>query len=151
MMINHVFYTRFLSPADQKCAGSSTYWQFFYYHPPSKFRYTAREFAKMWCQYLAIYMYKEIYGYHLLDISIENTKNLSYITLSWVIYCENEVDPCQFDLRLQHFSKFLFNVFLWLIGEVVRVRMYWFKAAEGFSAFQRRPPTLAQITLNCVS
>ena len=29
-----VFYTRFLSPTDQKCE-SSAFWQFFYYWPPS--------------------------------------------------------------------------------------------------------------------
>ena len=32
--------TRFLSPTDQKCAVSSTYWQFLYYRPPGKFRQT---------------------------------------------------------------------------------------------------------------
>ena len=30
-----VFYTRFLSPTDQKWAESSVFWQFFYYCPPS--------------------------------------------------------------------------------------------------------------------
>ena len=35
-----VFHTRFLSPTDQKCAESATYWQFFYYRPPGKFRFT---------------------------------------------------------------------------------------------------------------
>ena len=33
-----VFYMRFLSPTDKKCAVLSTYWQFFYYRPPGKFR-----------------------------------------------------------------------------------------------------------------
>ena len=32
-----VFYTRFLSPTDQKCAESSKYRQFFYYGPSCKF------------------------------------------------------------------------------------------------------------------
>ena len=36
-----MFYTRFLSPADHKCAESSAYWQFFYYRPPGKFRWTS--------------------------------------------------------------------------------------------------------------
>ena len=36
-----VFYTRFLSPTDLKCVESSTYWQFFYYRPPGKFRWTS--------------------------------------------------------------------------------------------------------------
>ena len=35
-----MFHTRFLSPTDQKCVESSTYWQFFYYRPPGKFRWT---------------------------------------------------------------------------------------------------------------
>ena len=36
---------------------SSTYWQFFFYRPPGKFRYTTREITKMWRQELDIYMY----------------------------------------------------------------------------------------------
>ena len=32
-----MFHTRFLSTTDQKCAESSTYWQFFYYRQPGKF------------------------------------------------------------------------------------------------------------------
>ena len=31
---------RFLPPTDQKCAESSTYWQFFNYRPPGKFWFT---------------------------------------------------------------------------------------------------------------
>ena len=42
-----MFYTYYLSPTDQKCAESSMYWQFFYYHSPGKFRYTAGEIVKM--------------------------------------------------------------------------------------------------------
>ena len=34
-------HTRFLSPTDLECAESSTYWQFFYYRPPGKFRWTS--------------------------------------------------------------------------------------------------------------
>ena len=33
-----VLNTRILSPTDQKCADSSTYWQLLYYRPPGKFR-----------------------------------------------------------------------------------------------------------------
>ena len=70
-----VFYTRFLSPTDHKCAESSTFRQFFYYRPPVKFRYTAGEIVKMWCQELdiyctyiyCIYIYIYIYIYHPLD------------------------------------------------------------------------------------
>ena len=58
-----------------------------------------------------------------------------------------KVDAHQLDLRLHHFSQFPFNVKknqklagLWLAGEVVNhVGIYGSKAAEGLSAFQRRP------------
>ena len=52
-----MFHTRFLSPTNQKCAESSTFWQFFYYRPPGKFRYTAGKIVKMWCQEFDIYIY----------------------------------------------------------------------------------------------
>ena len=53
-----MFHTRFLSPTDQKCAESSTYWQFFFYRPPGKFRYThLGEIVKMLCEELDIYIY----------------------------------------------------------------------------------------------
>ena len=49
---------RFLPPTDQKCAESSTYWQFFYYRPPVKFRFTQLgEIVKMSCQKPDIYIY----------------------------------------------------------------------------------------------
>ena len=56
-----VFCTCFLSPTDQKCADSSTFWQFFYYRPPGKFWYTVGEIVKMWCQELNTYLYKKIF------------------------------------------------------------------------------------------
>ena len=53
-----VFHLRFLPPTDQKCGKSSTYWQFFYYRPPGKFRLThLGEIVKMLCQELDIYIY----------------------------------------------------------------------------------------------
>ena len=56
-----MFHTRFLSSTDQKCAESSTYWQFFYYRPPGKFRFThLGEIVKMLCQELGIYIYNMI-------------------------------------------------------------------------------------------
>ena len=51
-----MFHTCFPSPTDQKCAESSTYWQSYYYCPPDKFRYTAGEITKMWCQELDMYL-----------------------------------------------------------------------------------------------
>ena len=50
----------FLSPTYQKCAEPSTFWQFFYYRQPSKFRYTAGEIVKMWCKELDMYLYIDI-------------------------------------------------------------------------------------------
>ena len=76
---DNCFYMRSLSQTDQKCAESSTYSQFFYYHPPVKFWYTAGEITKMRCWELDIYLYIE--RYHPLDnrygflSSIDNTKN----------------------------------------------------------------------------
>ena len=53
-----MFHTHSLSPTDQKCAESSTYWQFFYYCPPGKFRFThLGEIVKMLWQELDIYIY----------------------------------------------------------------------------------------------
>ena len=54
-----MFYTRFLSPTDQKCAESSMYWQFLYYRPPGSFWYTAGDHY-MWCQELYIFLYIDI-------------------------------------------------------------------------------------------
>ena len=69
---------RFLSPTDQKCANSSTYWQFFHYRPPGIITiyqrcevvplhisgYTAGGIARILCKnsiysYIYIYMYIE--------------------------------------------------------------------------------------------
>ena len=55
---------RFLSLTDQKCASSSTFWQFFCYRPPREFRYTAGEFVKCDTKN-STYIY--IYRYHPLD------------------------------------------------------------------------------------
>ena len=76
---------RFLSPTDQKCAESSTYWQFFYYRPPGKFRFThPGEIVKMLSGYAKNSIY--IYIYDALDNLCE------FSTWDW----------------LHHFSQFLF-------------------------------------------
>ena len=87
-----MFYTRFLSPTEHKCAESSTYWQFFYYRPPGKFRWSSvNHFEKqreisLKCDakniyvslslslslYIYIYITLNRYGF---AISIGNTKN----------------------------------------------------------------------------
>ena len=57
-----MFHTGFLSPTDQKCVESSTYWQFFYYRPLGKFRFThLGEIVKMLSQELDIYIHIYIY------------------------------------------------------------------------------------------
>ena len=68
-----VSYTHFLSPADHKCAESSTYWQFFYYRPPGKFRWTSvnhfdkhREIS-LKCDAKNISLSLYIYVYRTLD------------------------------------------------------------------------------------
>ena len=59
---------RFLSPTDQKCANSSTYWQFFHYRPPGIPREGSREYYAR-TRYIAIYVY--IYMYiEILTLSI---------------------------------------------------------------------------------
>ena len=59
---------RFLSQTDQKCAKSSTYWQFFYHRPPGKFRFThLGEIIKMLCQELDTHTHTYIYIYDALD------------------------------------------------------------------------------------
>ena len=69
-----VFYTRFLSPTDHKCVESSTYWQFFYYRPPGKFRWTSvnhfdkqREIS-LKCDAKNIHLSLSIYIYITLSI-----------------------------------------------------------------------------------
>ena len=59
---------RFLTPTDQKCANSSTYWQFFHYRPPGIPREGSREYYAR-TRYIAIYVY--IYMYiEILTLSI---------------------------------------------------------------------------------
>ena len=64
-----VFYTRFLSPTDQKCVESSAFWQFFYYCPPSiqrerSLKCDAKNSKKIY-QLISIQIYR--YRYHPLD------------------------------------------------------------------------------------
>ena len=122
----------FCLPTDQKCAESSTYWQFFYYRPPGKFRFThLGEIVKMLCQELDIY----IYIYDTLDnrywFSISVQHGIGCTTFhsffSWKVWKKN---------AYWNFQKL---AGLWLVGEVDNhVAIYGSKVAEGFSAFQRR-------------
>ena len=62
-----VFHTRFLSPTDQKCAESVTYWQFFYYRPPGKFRFThLGKIVKMLNCYAKNSTHTHIYIYNMI-------------------------------------------------------------------------------------
>ena len=120
-----VFYTRFLSPTDQKCAESSVFWQFFYYCPPS------------------------IQQERLLKCDAKNSTNI-YIDIDITLLISDMDFLYQFNLRLHHFWRFFFQCSekkeknqklagLWLVGEVVNhVVLYGSKVAEGCSAFQRR-------------
>ena len=103
-----VFCTRFLSPTDQKCVESSAFWQFFYYFPTSKFRYTAGESVKMWCQEFDIYQY--IYEYIDITPSISNMD--FYISSTW--------DYITFDffshVKKKCFSKVSRSVISWRSG-----------------------------------
>ena len=83
-------HTRFLSPTDLKCAESSTYWQFFYYRPPGKFRWTSvnhfdkqREISLKYVMpktslslslSIYIYIYVTLHNRYGFAISIGNTK-----------------------------------------------------------------------------
>ena len=104
-----MFYTRFLSPADHKCAGSSTYWQFFYYRPPGKFRWTSvNHFDKQ------------------REISLKcDAKNLSLslslsfsLSLSIYIY--------------MYMYHTLDNRFLKILVVIVHVSIYWSKVPRVF-------------------
>ena len=64
---------RFLPPTDQKCAESSTYWQFFYYRPPVKFRFThLGEIVKMSCQKPNICIYDVLDNRYGFSISVQH-------------------------------------------------------------------------------
>ena len=51
-----VFDTCFLFRTDQKCTESSTYWQFFYYRPPGKFRERSLKCDAKNSTYIYIYL-----------------------------------------------------------------------------------------------
>ena len=127
-----VFYTRFLSPTDQKCAESSVFWLLtVLLLLPTQ--YTAGEIFKMWCQEFDKYLLANIY------IDIDITLLISDMDFLY-----------QFNLRLHNFEGFFFQFWkkkkkiqklagLWLVGEVVNhVGLYGSKVAEGCSAFQHR-------------
>ena len=80
------------------------YWQFFYLCPHRKFRYAVAEITKMWCQELDIYLYIVII--------------LSIIDMDFLY---------QFNLKLHHFSQYLFNVNKWFskLSKVGRSVIVW--------------------------
>ena len=143
--------TRFLSPTDQKCADSSTYWQFLYYRPPGKFRSignTKNHVGTLTClEWLLKYVnIPIILAPKLMSPACallkDNVGNYLYLNNGRFKF---EVDPHLFNLRLHHFSQFQRKkkdfqklAGLWLAGEMVdHIGIYGSKVAEGFSAFQR--------------
>ena len=94
------------------CAESSTYWQFFYYRPPGKFRWISvnhfekhREISlKCDAKNISLYIYVCVYIYTYIYINI-----YIYITLD--------------------------NRFLKILVVIGHVCIYWSKVAEGFSVF----------------
>ena len=93
---------RFLSPTDQKCANSSTYWQFFHYRPPGIITiyqrcevvplhisgYTAGGIARILCKnsiysYIYIYMYIERLTLSIIiDIDRQHWKSCTAVATS---------------------------------------------------------------------
>ena len=129
-----VFHTRFLSPTDQKCAESVTYWQFFYYRPPGKFRFThLGKIVKMLNCYAKNSTHTHIYIYNMI------------IDMDFLYqFIQSGIDCTTFhrffSWNVRNFF-FFFQKFagLWLVGKVDNhVAIYGSKVAEGFSAFQRR-------------
>ena len=91
----------FLSPTDQKYAESLTFWRFFYYRPLGKFRYTAGEIFKMWCQELDIYLY--IYRFSV-SVQPEITPLFSFVF---------------FNVKKKRFSKVGRSVIGWRSGLIM--------------------------------
>ena len=63
-------HTRFLSPTDLKCAESSTYWQFFYYRPPGKFRWTSVNHFDKQREISLKYVMPKTYIYIFISLSL---------------------------------------------------------------------------------
>ena len=115
----------FLSPTDQKCAESSTFWQFFYYRPPGKLRQRERSLKRdaknSTCIY--IYRYHPLYNRYGFSISVQ-----AEITSLLIFFS-----------MLQKKNVFQKLAGLWLFGQVVNhVGLNGSKVAEGCSVFQRR-------------
>ena len=127
-----VFHTRFLSLTDQKCAESATYWQFFYYRPPGKFRFThLGKIVKMLNCYAKNSTHTHIYIYNMI------------IDMDFLLSVQSGIDCTTFhrffSWNVRNFFFFQKFAGLWLVGKVDNhVAIYGSKVAEGFSAFQRR-------------
>ena len=121
---------RFLPPTDQKCAESSTYWQFFYYRPPVKYRFThLGEIVKMSCPKPNIYIYDALDNRYGFSMSVQHGIDCTifHSFFSWKVW------------KKKVFLNFQKLAGLGLVGEVDNhVAIYGSKVAEGFSAFQRR-------------
>ena len=137
-----VFHTRFLSPTDQKCAESATYWQSFYYRPPGKFRFThLGKIVKMLNCYAKNSTHTHIYIYNMIiDMDFLYQFNLGLIAPLFTGSFHE-----MFEIIFFFFQKF---AGLWLVGKVDNhVTIYGSKVAEGFLAFQRRLVTRCSFLL----
>ena len=85
IIYNSFFDTRFLSPTDQNCVDSSTYWQFFFYRPPEISIHSGKDHKNMMPRTLDIYIYIYIYKYFgwaiIEEMSIR--RRVRTIVISW--------------------------------------------------------------------
>ena len=122
----------FSVPTWSEMCGVVDAWQFFYYRPPGKFRFThLGEIVKMLCQELDIYMYIYIFmTLFIIDMDFLYQFNLGLIAPLFTV---------SFHEKFFFFFNFQKLAGVWLVGKVDNhVAMYGSKVAEGFSAFQRR-------------
>ena len=120
-------YKRFLSPTYQKCAKSSTFWQFFYHPPPGKFRYAAESLkcdannstyegfgarSRYLMQGISNYIPKFTVGCNYLclpEIPASGAKVLIYQYIDITLSIIKKDFLYQFNLRSHHFSSFFFQ------------------------------------------
>ena len=77
--------TRFLSSTDQKCADSSTYWQFFHYRSPGVLRYTAGPIAKILCKNSRyIYIEREIEWDRQTDKETDRERYINPLNIRYI-------------------------------------------------------------------
>ena len=104
-----MFNTRSLSPTTQKSADSSTYWQFFYYRPPGKFRKRSLRISCQEPDMYRYYRYKQFDNRYGFSISIGNTSHWhwdDYMIMYWHSSCvcwsqTAQRQPCHLKIPLR--------------------------------------------------